>query len=132
MPHLQFELDFKPAANEKQAFAAEVVRLFSTIMDTGTDHIAITLRCYEPEDMVFGRAQKPGAGKVFLNADIRMGRTPAQKRQLSLDIMADLESRWRVPREQVYIIYSEHDGPDFQLSERVLPSWSEGEDPLED
>jgi len=34
--------------------------------------------------------------------------------------------------EDYYIVYTEHDGPDFQLSNRVLPSWQTGEDPLND
>jgi hypothetical protein len=40
--------------------------------------------------------------------------------------------RWGVPKEHIYIVYTEHDGPDFQLSDRVLPSWQTGEDPLND
>jgi hypothetical protein len=32
----------------------------------------------------------------------------------------------------VYVIFTEHDGEHFQLSDRVLPSWSSGEDPLRD
>ena len=35
-----------------------------------------------------------------------------------------------VARQAVYVIFTEHDGEHFQLSDRVLPSWSEGEDPL--
>jgi hypothetical protein len=30
----------------------------------------------------------------------------------------------------VYVIYTEHDGEHFQLEDKVLPSWSPGEDPL--
>ena len=131
MPHLQFEMNFTPAAKEKRHFAEAVKQHFATIMSTGTDHIGITFRCYEAEDLVFGRAGV--AGKiVFLNADIRMGRTAEKKRQLSLDIMAELNRRWQIPQEHVYVIYTEHDGPDFQLSDRVLPSWKAGENPLQD
>ena len=46
--------------------------------------------------------------------------------------MAELEQRFAVPQQHVYVIYTEHDGPDFQLSDRVLPSWQTGEDPLTD
>ena len=131
MPHLQFELNFTPSGDEKRDFAEAVKTHFATIMSTGTDHIGITFRCYAPGDLVFGRAGS--AGKIaFLNADIRLGRTAGQKRSLSLAIMAELDTRWGVPREHVYVIYTEHDGPDFQLSDRVLPSWQSGEDPLAD
>ena len=131
MPHLQFELNFTPTATAKRDFAEAVKQHFATIMSTGTDHIGITFRCYAAGDLVFGRAGNNGK-IVFLNADIRLGRTADQKRRLSLAVMAELTARWNVPREAVYIIYTEHDGPDFQLSDRVLPSWKTGEDPLTD
>lgn len=128
MPHLQFELNFAPKREEKTAFANAIRNHFATIMSTGTDHIGITFRCYQREDLVFGRA---GEGSIaFLNADIRIGRTAEQKRRLALAIMDEIGNRWGMPRESIYIIYTEHDGPDFQLSDRVLPSWQSGEDPL--
>ena len=131
MPHLQFELNFTPDANEKSDFAEAAKQHFSEIMSTGTDHIGITFRCYAPGDLVFGRAGKDGR-IAFLNADIRLGRTADQKRRLALAILAEISRRWDLPEESIYIIYTEHDGPDFQLSDRVLPSWQTGEDPLAD
>ena len=131
MPHLQFELNFSPSAAEKQAFADAVKGYFADIMSTGTDHIGITFRCYEKGDLVFGRAGAEGR-IAFLNADIRLGRTAEQKRRLALSILAEISRMWNMPEENVYVIYTEHDGPDFQLSDRVLPSWQAGEDPLAD
>lgn len=130
MPHLQFELNFTPDGKSKAAFADAVREHFATIMSTGTDHIGITFRCYQAHDLVFGRA---GAGQIaFLNADIRLGRSAEQKRRLALAIMDEVGARWGLPKEHIYIVYTEHDGPDFQLSDRVLPSWRAGEDPLHD
>ena len=131
MPHLQFEVNFEPDAAEKKSFADAVRQHFATIMSTGTDHIGITFRCYRQGDLVFGRAGDDGQ-IAFLNADIRLGRTADQKRRLALAIMAELGAHWGLPKEHIYIIYTEHDGPDFQLSDRVLPSWQAGEDPLHD
>jgi len=132
VPHLQFEANFAPPAEEKRRFAETVIRHFSEIMDTGTDHIAVTVRSYGREDLAFGRAEEPARGIVFLNADIRKGRTADQKRRLALAIMGELERAWGVPERSVYVIYTEHDGENFQLSDRVLPSWTAGEDPLAD
>lgn len=131
MPHLQFELNFTPLPVEKKNFADAVRNHFATIMSTGTDHIGITFRCYPSGDLVFGRAGETGK-IVFLNADIRLGRTAEQKRGLALAIMNEISALWGLPKEHVYIVYTEHDGPDFQLSDRVLPSWQAGEDPLND
>jgi len=132
MPHLQFDLNFTPPPEAKRAFASAVVAHFATIMDTGTDHIGITVRCYAEHDLTFGRAVEPSKGIAFLNADIRLGRTREQKRRLSLAIIDELGTRFGIPREAVYVILTEHDGEHFQLSDRVLPSWSTGEDPLAD
>jgi phenylpyruvate tautomerase PptA (4-oxalocrotonate tautomerase family) len=130
MPHLQFELNFTPSPDEKRRFAAAVVRHFADVMDTGTDHIAVTLRCFAPEDLTFGRAAPSGGRTVFVNADIRGGRTRDQKRRLSLAYIDEAARSFGVAREAVYVILTEHDGEHFQLSDRVLPSWSPGEDPL--
>jgi phenylpyruvate tautomerase PptA (4-oxalocrotonate tautomerase family) len=130
MPHLQFELNFTPTAADKRALAAAVIRRFAEVMDTGTDHIAVTLRCFAPEDLTFGRAAASGGRTAFVNADIRLGRTREQKRRLSLAYIDELASRFGLAREAVYVILTEHDGHHFQLSDRVLPSWSAGEDPL--
>ena len=132
MPHLQFELNFAPPADERRAFADAVVRLFSEIMDTGTDHIAVTIRTFAHEDLSFGRAAASGGRTAFVNADIRLGRTMDQKRRLSLAYIGELASRFGLAPEAVYVILTEHDGHHFQLSDRVLPSWSAGEDPLGD
>ena len=132
MPHLQFDLNFTPRPEARRAFASAVVNHFATIMDTGTDHIAISLRCLGEQDLTFGRAVEPSRGIVFLNADIRLGRTRDQKRRLSLAVIEELGTRFGVPKESVYVILTEHDGEHFQLSDRVLPSWSTGEDPLAD
>ncbi len=132
MPHLQFEVNFQVAPEEKPRFAASVIRHFSEIMDTGTDHIAVTLRCYAPEDLTFGRAAASGGRTAFVNADIRLGRTKEQKRRLALAYIDEISRTWGLSREAVYVIFTEHDGEHFQLSDRVLPSWSSGEDPLRD
>ena len=90
-------------------------------MDTGTDHV-----------LVFGRAGDPSRGIAFLNADLRRGRTPDQKRRFALAVIDELGRVFDVPPSAVYIIFTEHDGPEFQMHDGVLPSWSAGEDPLED
>ena len=132
MPHLQFEVNFPVTKEEKAHFSSSVIRHFAEIMDTGTDHIAVTMRCFAPEDMAFGRAEPSGGRAAFVNADIRLGRTREQKRLLALAFIDEIGRTWEVAREAVYVIYTEHDGENFQLSDRVLPSWSAGEDPLHD
>ena len=78
------------------------------------------------------RAAPSGGRTTFVNADIRLGRTRDQKRRLALAFIDESAKTWGVAREAVYVILTEHDGEHFQLSDRVLPSWSAGEDPLAD
>jgi hypothetical protein len=130
MPHLQFELNFTITEAEKITFATKIKENFSAIMDTGTDHIGITLRCYGKYDLSFGRATDPADGIAFVNADIRSGRTSEQKRSLSLAFINQLQLSFNVPQQNVYVILTEHPGEHFQLNDRVLQGWSQGEDPL--
>jgi phenylpyruvate tautomerase PptA (4-oxalocrotonate tautomerase family) len=130
MPHLHFDLNLSPPDDAKRHFGAAVVSRFAEIMDTGTDHIGVTLRCHGPHDLVFGRAVDPSAGIAFVNADIRLGRTVEQKRRLALAFIDEVHRAFGIPRQAVYVIYTEHDGEHFQLVEKVLPTWSPGEDPL--
>jgi phenylpyruvate tautomerase PptA (4-oxalocrotonate tautomerase family) len=129
MPHLAFDLNFTPPAEARRRLGQAVVRRFSEVMDTGTDHVGVILRCHSPDDLAFGRAE-PGGAIAFVNADIRLGRTKEQKRRLALAFIDEVHAALGVPKRAVYVVFTEHDGEHFQLEERVLPSWSPGEDPL--
>ncbi len=132
MPHLQFEIN-KPLENpDKLAFFEQVRLLFSRIMDTGTDHISISLREFPTYNLSIGRAKEPEKGIALVNADIREGRSLKQRRELTLGFMDLLAQRWQIPKEQIYVTLTEHKGEDFHLVERFLAGWREGEDPLAD
>ena len=47
MPHLQFEINKELEKKSKQEFKIFIEKTFSKIMQTGTDHIAITIREFE-------------------------------------------------------------------------------------
>jgi hypothetical protein len=130
MPHLHVDLNLSPPAEARRNFGAALVARFAEIMDTGTDHVGVTLRCHGPDDLVFGRAEDPAKGIAFVNADIRRGRSADQKRRLALAFIEEARRAFGIPGKAVYVIYTEHDGEHFQLQETVLPSWSPGEDPL--
>ena len=132
MPHIAFDLDFTPPAEQRRALGRAVVKHFSEIMDTGTDHVAVLVRCHAEGDLVLGRAEGPDGRAVLVNADIRLGRTREQKRRLALAFIDEAHRSFGVPKKAVYVVFTEHDGEHFQLEEKVLPSWSSGEDPLAD
>ena len=51
MPHLQFEINKCVNNVTKQKFVIFIEKSFSRIMQTGTDHIAISVREYEKENL---------------------------------------------------------------------------------
>lgn len=126
MPHLAFDLSFTPPAGAQERLAGAVIDHFASIMDTGTDHVAVSVRCGLV--LAFRRAQTGAI--AFLNADLRRGRTSDQKRRFAVAAIDELRRHCGVPSKNAYVIFTEHDGPDFHLDDGALPSWSEGEDPL--
>ncbi|MDT8419156.1 MAG: hypothetical protein RQ754_01880 [Desulfuromonadales bacterium] len=132
MPHLQFEINRSLNDEDKISFAEQVRQLFSETMDTGTDHISISLREFGTHNLSIGRAKEPDKGVAVVNADIREGRTIEQRRALTLGFMDLIQQKWGIPKEQMYVTLTEHKGEDFHLLERYLASWQEGEDPLAD
>lgn len=132
MPHLQFEINRPLEDRAKTAFAEKVRQLFSTTMDTGTDHISISIREFGTHNLSIGRVKQPEKGVALVNADIREGRTIEKRRELTLGFMQLLHETWDIPKEHMYVTITEHKGEDFHLIERYLASWQEGEDPLAD
>jgi len=132
MPHLQFEINRSLKDEEKIAFAEEVRQLFAEIMDTGTDHISISIREFGTHNLSIGRVKEPEKGIAVVNADIRQGRSMEKRRELTLGFMDLMHKHWNVQKEQMYVTLTEHKGEDFHLLERYLASWREGEDPLVD
>lgn len=132
MPHLQFEINRAMTDAEKINLAEQVRRLFSEVMDTGTDHISISIREFGTHNLSIGRVKEPEKGIALVNADIREGRTMAQRRALTLGFMGLLNKTLNIPVGNMYVTLTEHKGEDFHLFEKYLASWQEGEDPLAD
>ena len=86
MPHLQFEINKKVSDDSKEEFVNEIRDAFSQIMDTGVDHIAISIREYDKYSLTIGRAT-PTDDICLMNLDIREGRTIEKRRELALAYM---------------------------------------------
>ena len=131
MPHLQFELNKKVAEESKEEFVKEIRNCFSTIMDTGTDHIAITIREYDKYSLTIGRAN-PTDDICLMNLDIREGRTIEKRRELALKFMNIVKENFGIVGGNQYVTFTEHKGEDFHLVEKYLADWQSVEDPLVD
>ncbi len=132
MPHLQFDINRTLGDEDKIAFAEDVRLLFARVMDTGVDHISISIREFATHNLSIGRAKSPEKGIAVINADVRQGRSIDQRRSLSLGFMDLMHKRWGIPKEQIYVTLTEHKGEDFHLCDRYLGNWKQGEDPLAD
>jgi phenylpyruvate tautomerase PptA (4-oxalocrotonate tautomerase family) len=132
MPHLQFEFNRNLTDSQKQTFAEDVRTLFSDIMDTGTDHISISIREFGTYNLSIGRVREPEKGVAVVNADIREGRTIEKRRTLTLGFMELINKSFNIPVTNMYVTLTEHKGEDFHLFEKYLASWQTGEDPLAD
>ncbi len=129
MPHLQFEINKKVSDESKEEFVKEIRATFAEIMDTGTDHIAITIREYDKYSLTIGRAN-PTDDICLMNLDIREGRTIEKRRELVLKYMQIVQQNFGINPKNQYVTFTEHKGEDFHLVEKFLASWESGEDPL--
>ena len=129
MPHLQFEINKKIDNETKDKFVNEIKETFSSIMDTGTDHIAISIREYDKYNLTIGRAI-PTDDICLMNLDIREGRSIEKRRELALRYMSTVNNILKIDNRNQYITFTQHTGEDFHLVEKYLAGWNQGEDPL--
>ena len=129
MPHLRFNITRPLTLQEKTDFAEWVIKQFGKDMETTTDHIGIIIHACEMGDLHsgIGRIEEPEKGAVFLNMDIRKGRTLEQKRKLIPSIMEEIEQRWCIPVKNMHVALTEHDGEDFNFYEGTMKTWSSQE-----
>ena len=126
MPHLQFEINKKLKKNCKQKFIAFIEESFSKIMQTGTDHIAITLRELEKENISLGRVHKNDT-LCLMNLDIRSGRSKKQKIELVKTFMHGVEKYLKINKNNQYITFTNHKGIEFNFYEKSLSDWVKSE-----
>ena len=129
MPHLQFEINKKVSNEIKDDFIKQIRETFSDIMDTGTEHIAISIREYDKYNLTIGRAN-PNDDICLMNLDIREGRTIEKRRELALRYMSIVNEVFQIDNRNQYITFTQHTGEDFHLIEKYLDTWAQGEDPL--
>ncbi len=129
MPHLQFEVNQKLENGIKDKFVNEIRACFSEIMNTGTDHIAISIREYDKYNLTIGRTH-PEENICLMNLDIREGRALEKRRELALRYMDIVKANFNVDARNQYITYTQHAGEDFHLVEKYLANWEPDEDPL--
>ena len=95
-------------------------------MQTGTDHIAITLRELEKENISLGRVHKNDT-LCLMNLDIRSGRSKKQKIELVKTFMHGVEKFLKINKNNQYITFTNHKGIEFNFYEKSLSDWVKSE-----
>ena len=126
MPHLQFETTVSLAPEEKRAFADEITQLYATEMETGTGHVAVTIRALPEGGFSLGRLDADEEA-AMMNADIREGRSFDQQRAFVRGAFDVAQDQWGIPTENMYAVMTEHVGKEFHEYDRVLSSWDTSE-----
>ena len=128
MPHLQFDINKKLDEEVKRKFIRFVENTFSEIMETGTDHIAISIREQEKSNLSLGRANK-NEDICLMNLDIRSGRKKKQVEKLIRMLMGGVNKIFKVKVSNQYTTITNHPGVEFNLFEKSLSNWKANDDP---
>ena len=129
MPHLQFDVNKELNNKQRKVFVEYVKSVFSEIMRTGVNHIAVSLREFPKFSLTLGRAEL-GDFVCFMNLDIRTGRTNKQKRELAIKYMEGVKEILGIELNNQYVTYTSHPGNDFNLYEKSLKEWTDNDNPL--
>ena len=128
MPHLQFDINKKIDKGVKQKFIKFVEHSFSEIMETGTDHIAISIREEGKSNLSLGRANK-NQDICLMNLDIRSGRKKEQIEKLVKTLMVGVNKIFKIKVSNQYTTITNHPGHEFNLFEKSLGNWKVNDDP---
>ena len=129
MPHLQFDVNKELNNEQRKAFVEYVKSVFSDIMRTGVNHVAVSLREFPKYSLTLGRSDL-GDFVCFMNLDVRNGRTNKQKRELAIKYMEGVKEILGINLNNQYVTYTNHPGNDFNLYEKSLKEWTESDNPI--
>lgn len=126
MPRLQFDTTLEMDEQDRDAFSDRIRELYSEIMQTGTGHIAVTIRPRQPGELSIGR-ETADDRLLFLDADIREGRSFETKREFVIAVMEYAASEFGVPEPNMKAVITEHEGPQMMGYDRVGSEWQPDE-----
>lgn len=123
MPLLQFDTTRPLSPDERAAFAERVTTLYTEEMDTSTGHVAVTIREHEPSALHLGRAVE--GPLLFLDAEVRRGRSFERKRAFALAAMEHAGDALEIPDENMKVVFTEHPGEAMMGVDRVGGEWGD-------
>lgn len=122
MPLLQFDTTLSLSASEKTALAEHVTDLYTEEMATTAGHVAVTIRDHGTGSLHIGRMVD--GPLLFLDAEIRQGRSLDRKRAFALGVMEHAAETYDVPEANLKVVFTEHEGTNMMGVDRVGGEWS--------
>lgn len=123
MPLLTVNSTKKIAPEAKEAFFEDVASLYADVMDSETSFLSIRFCNVSREDIWLGRATESESDVVVLEADIREGRPPEQRRAFALSFMEKIHREWDIPHPNMKVVFTEHEGSHLMGYDRVGGDW---------
>ena len=123
MPLLQFDTTLSLSGAEKAEFADQVTECYTDEMETTAGHVAVTIREHGGSALHLGRAVD--GPKLFLDAEIRRGRSFERKRAFALAVMEHTHDEFGVPEANMKVVFTEHPGDAMMGVDRVGGEWEE-------
>lgn len=121
MPLLQFDTTLSLTPDEKTDLANRVTDIYTEAMATTAGHVAVTIREREPADLHLGRSVEGPV--LFLDAEIRRGRSVDRKRSFALETFAYVGENFDIPDENMKVVFTEHPGESMMGVDRVGGEW---------
>lgn len=123
MPLLSVTTDAAVPPAERTPVFEELAETYATIMDADTSYLAVSYRAAEAGSLWLGRAD-PDEPILFLEADVRAGRSVDRRREFALAAMDGLHDAWGVPPANQKVVFTEHAGAHMMGYDRVGGDWS--------
>ncbi|MFB6310893.1 MAG: 4-oxalocrotonate tautomerase family protein [Salinirussus sp.] len=122
MPLLSLTGSINPEPAAKTEFFESVADTYVDIMDSKRSFLSVSYDRLDRSDLWLGRAD-PEEPILLLEADIRKGRPTEQRREFAVAFMDAARDRFGLPRENLKVVFTEHEGPHLMGYDRVGGSW---------
>lgn len=122
MPYLALDTTYDASPADRRACTDALTDIYTDEMATTAGHVAVAIREHPADAMSLGRAVD---GPIaVLDADIRRGRSFERRRTFALAVIDWLDEQWAVPRPNLKVAFTEHDGNQLMGADRVGGEWS--------
>lgn len=130
MPYLALDTTCELTTDDRRAATAALTDLYTDELAATASHVAVVIREHPSAAMSLGHGVEGPIG-VF-DAAVRRGRSHEHRRAFVVGVTDWLDAEWNVPRPNVQVAFTEHDGDQLVSADTVADEQSPDEDAYED